>query len=259
MSSLTFALVQCATHWHDAAANRAAFDGWFTRLPPEADVVVLPEMFSTGFTMSAAEVAEPMEGPTVRWLGESAARLGKVVCGSLVIEDAGRRFNRFVWLEPDGTIAAYDKRHLFRMAGEHLHYVGGDERRVIAHHGVRILPIVCYDLRFPVWTRNRGDYDVVLCVANWPAARQVAWNALLKARAVENSSYAVGVNRVGVDGNDVRYRGGTAVYDPSGDTRLEVFDAEGVFTVTLDGAALETHRETFPAWRDADGFELTMK
>ena len=257
MPSLRLALIQTRTVWHDPAANRVMFDAWLEAVPAGTDLVVLPEMFSTGFTMASGEMAEPMDGATVGWMREAAVRAQVVICGSVVIEDGGHHFNRFIWARPDGTLVWYDKRHLFRMAAEHEHYSAGSERLVIELGSWRVCPMVCYDLRFPVWFRNRGDYDVLLCVANWPAARQVAWNALLKARAVENLAYAVGVNRVGVDGNGVVYRGGTAAYSFTGDTMLETFDVEGVFTVTLDRTAVEDYRAAFPAWRDADEFSVS--
>ncbi len=257
MQPLTLSLVQTATRWHDPAGNRTLFDEWLARVPDASDVVVLPEMFSTGFTMAAERVAEPMSGATVAWMRHRAASLGKVLCGSLVIEEAGARYNRFLWVRPDGTVTAYDKRHRFRMAGEHEHYAAGAARPVVALNGWRLRPLVCYDLRFPVWLRNRGDYDVLLAVANWPAPRQSAWNALLRARAIENLAYAAGVNIVGTDGNQVSYTGGSAVYGPEGSALLEAGGDAGVFSVTLDREALDDHRARFPAWQDADSFELT--
>jgi omega-amidase len=255
---LTLALVQTARRWHDAAANRALFDAWFDAVPDTADIVVLPEMFSTGFTMAAAEVAEPMDGPTVGWLRTTARRLDKVVCGSLVIAEGGECFNRFVWMRPDGAVVTYDKRHRFRMAGEHAHYAAGSVRQVIALGDWRILPVVCYDLRFPVWLRNRGDYDLLLVVANWPAARKLAWDTLLRARAIENLACVAGVNIVGTDGNHVAYTGGTVAYGPDGAALLESVADPGVYCVTLDGYALTTFRSQFPAWQDADDFSLDV-
>lgn len=250
------AVVQTALDWHDPAANRRRFDAWFEQVEPGTELVVLPEMFSTGFTMDSREVAETMDGPTVAWLRERAASLGAVLAGSVVIREGERWFNRLVWMPPDGTATTYDKRHRFRMAGEHEHYDAGHERVVVAHGAWRVCPLVCYDLRFPVWSRNRGDYDVLIYPANWPAARQAHWNGLLRARAIENQCYVVGVNRVGEDGNGVVYRGGTAVYDFEGNPVVEVFDAERIAHVELDRVALDGYRAAFPAWRDADDFEL---
>ena len=256
MQALRLSLFQCATHWHDPAANRALFDGLFNEASSESDVLVLPEMFSTGFTMASREVAEPMDGPTVSWMRERAAARGQTLCGSVVIEDQDDYYNRFIWAAPDGSITHYDKRHLFRMADEHRHYREGETRPVLELNGWRILPLVCYDLRFPVWLRNADDYDVLLCVANWPAARRVAWQTLLKARAIENLSYAVGVNRIGVDDNQINYSGDSAVYDFAGGVLVELGDQPQVANVSLDPHALRDHRDAFPAWRDADRFEI---
>lgn len=253
---LNLSFIQTATRWHDAAANRELFDGWFEQLPEATELVVLPEMFSTGFTMASAEVAEPMTGTTVCWLREAAQKLGKTICGSLVIVEDDQYFNRFVWVSPTDSIVTYDKRHTFRMAGEHEHYTAGGDRVVIELNGWRMCPMICYDLRFPVWFRNRNDYDVLLCVANWPAARQSAWQTLLRARAIENQSYVVGVNILGVDGADVRYAGGSAVHDPQGEFLLDAGTGEGVFNVALDRQSLEAHRTAFPAWQDADEYAL---
>ncbi len=255
--SLTVSLIQTATHWHDPAANRDLFDDWFTGLPADSELVLLPEMFSTGFTMSSREVAEVMGGPTTRWMQQRAVELGRVLCGSVVIRDGDRYVNRFCWATPDGEIQHYDKRHRFRMAGEHEHYDAGGARIVFELDGWRVCPMVCYDLRFPVWFRNRGDYDLLLCVANWPAVRRDAWNALLRARAIENQAYVAAVNVVGDDGNDVAYVGDSSVYGPEGETLVAPSGAPGIFSHTLDKAALDDYRAAFPAWQDADRFSLT--
>ncbi len=256
MQPLTLSLIQTAIHWHAPERNRAMFEQWLTQVPEHASLVVLPEMFSTGFTMASAEIAEPMTGPTVRWLVQTAQRYGKTLCGSMVIHEHGACFNRLLWATPDGQLRHYDKRHLFRMAGEDRHYTGGSAELTVELCGWRIRPFVCYDLRFPVWLRNRGDYDLLLGVANWPAARQLAWHTLLRARAIENLCFAAGANRVGRDGNSVDYRGGSAVYRPDGEAELEVLDTQGVFTLTLDPHVLKEWRQRFPANLDADDFTL---
>jgi predicted amidohydrolase len=212
-------------------------------------------MFTTGFSMQAAELAEDMEGPSVEWLRTMAARLGAVVAGSLIVADGGYR-NRLLWARPDGTLAAYDKRHLFRMAREHEHYTAGEERVVVDLYGWRVLPLVCYDLRFPVWSRSRDDYDLALYVANWPAARRYAWSTLLRARAIENLCYVVGVNRVGADGAGIDYAGDSVALDPRGRPLAELGDAAVVTQVTLSADALREHRRRFPAHLDADAFRL---
>jgi predicted amidohydrolase len=252
---LNVALVQQPLAWQDADANRARFAELLAPLAGRTDLVVLPEMFTTGFSMGAAELAEDMGGPTVEWLRATAARLGAVVTGSLIVADDGYR-NRLLWARPDGTLAAYDKRHLFRMAREHEHYAAGQDRVVVELHGWRVLPLVCYDLRFPVWSRNRGDYDLALYVANWPAARRYAWSTLLRARAIENLCYVVGVNRVGTDGAGIDYAGDSVALDPLGQPLAELGAAAAVTQVALSAEALTNHRRRFPAHLDADAFRL---
>ncbi len=265
MQPLNVCLLQTATHWHQPQANRDMFEELFARVPPRADLVVLPEMFSTGFSMASGEIAEPMDGATVTWLRQQAAVLGKVVCGSVVISEGGEYFNRFIWMPPDGTAGYYDKRHCFRMAGEHEHYSAGGGKIILQLGAWRVCPLVCYDLRFPVWFRNHAAgsgqhggaaYDVLLCVANWPQVRQAAWQTLLRARAIENQAYAVGVNITGTDGNGVVYGGGSAVYAPDGEILLELDAGARVADAELDGTSLQQLRKSFPVWQDADRFEL---
>ena len=256
MQPLRVSLVQQATVWHSPADNRALFAEKLDELVSKADLILLPEMFSTGFTMASREVAEGMSGPTVAWLVEQAGRVNGVVAGSVVIADDGNYFNRFIFAYPNGHLAYYDKRHLFRMGDEHHHYTAGRTRTVLDIAGWRICPMVCYDLRFPVWFRNRGDYDAIVCVANWPAARREAWNTLLRARAIENQSYVCAVNIVGEDGNGIVYGGGSAVYAPDGGFVTEIFDREHVQTVQLEVAMLEQLRTSFPVEKDADRFEI---
>lgn len=255
MRDLRVTLVQQPLAWHDAAANRAHFESLLVPHAGTTDLVVLPEMFTTGFTMSAAEIAETMDGPSVAWLRATARRLRAVVTGSVVVDDDGYR-NRLLWATPDGELAWYDKRHLFRMAREHEHYAAGETRRVLEVGGWRVLPLVCYDLRFPVWSRNRGDYDLALYVANWPAARRRPWCTLLRARAIENLCYVIGVNRVGADGVGIEYAGDSAAIDPLGEPVMDCGSAAAVTTVTLSGGVLDAHRARFPAHLDADDFRL---
>jgi predicted amidohydrolase len=261
---LRVTLVQSATHWHDAAANRAHFDARLGALEPGGtDLVVLPEMFSTGFTMASAEQAETMDGPTVAWLRAQAARLDAAVCGSVVIDADGAYVNRFLAALPGGDLVVYDKRHLFRMAGEDAHYAPGGERVVFTFRDWRICPQVCYDLRFPTFCRNRlGDggaaYDVLLFVANWPAARALHWRTLLAARAIENQAYVVAVNVIGTDGAGVVYRGDSGVWSWSGEPLAALADADADAALALDGVALRDWRGAFPAWKDADAFTLDV-
>jgi len=263
MEPLTISLVQGDTRWHDAAANRDHYGRLVRGIGGECDLVVLPETFLSGFTNETAANAERMDGEGLRWLHALAAETGRVITGSLVVQEGDRCVNRLVWMPPDGRHALYDKRHLFRMAREHERYAPGGERLVTTLKGWRIRCEVCYDLRFPVWLRNRHDretgrfdYDLVLFVANWPAARRHAWRTLLRARAIENLAYCAGVNRVGTDGNGLAYAGDSAVVDFLGEPLVECGATEQVVTVTLDPAALAAHRERFPAWMDADDFTL---
>ena len=256
MQPLTLSLVQTATHWHDPARNRQMFETWMDGLADAGQIIVLPEMFSTGFTMSSAEVAETMSGDTIAWLQAQAVDRGRIICGSVVIQEGGEYFNRCVWATPRGDITTYDKRHCFRMAGEHEHYSPGQDRVIVTAGGWRVCLMVCYDLRFPVWFRNREDYDAIVCVANWPAARREAWNTLLRARAIENQCYVAGVNIVGTDGNNVVYSGGSAAYGPDGTILVERFDDPGVLEVSFDPDVLEGLRKDFPVWQDADRFRL---
>lgn len=263
MEPLRVSLVQAATRWHDAPANREYYAS-LVRQVGRSDLIVLPETFLSGFSNDTRSAAESMDGEGVAWLRALASEVDAVICGSLAIRENDVVYNRLLWVRPDGSFEQYDKRHLFRMAGEHTRYGGGSERLIVTLKGWRILPQVCYDLRFPVWLRNRRlesaaggmDYDLALFVANWPAARRQPWRTLLRARAIENLSCVIGVNRVGVDGNDIPYAGDSAVIDPVGEPLVELGAQEQVVTVMLDPAPLLAHRERFPAWMDADAFSL---
>jgi omega-amidase len=266
MQALNVSLVQGATRWHDAPANREYYGSLVRRVAGQSDLIVLPETFLSGFSNDTRASAEGMDGEGVAWMRALATEVNAVVTGSLAIREGDKVYNRLIWARPDGTFAQYDKRHLFRMAGEHTRYGGGTERLIVELKGWRILPQVCYDLRFPVWLRNRRlesatggmDYDLSFFVANWPAPRRQPWRTLLRARAIENLSYVIGVNRVGVDGNDLPYAGDSAVIDPVGESLIELGTQEQVATVTLDPAPLLAHRERFPAWMDADDFSLDL-
>ncbi|HEY8011996.1 MAG TPA: amidohydrolase [Rudaea sp.] len=266
MTPIRVSLVQGATRWHDAAANRDYYGAFARALKGQTDLIVLPETFTSGFTNETLHQAETMQGDSVAWLKALAQEVGATITGSMVIRDGERYFNRLVWMRPDGTFDIYDKRHLFRMAKEHERYAGGDTRLIVELNGWRICPMVCYDLRFPVWTRNRHgksasdrfDYDLAIFVANWPTPRRQPWRTLLRARAIENLSYVVGVNRVGVDGNDLPYAGDSAALDFLGQSLAELGTQEQVVTITLDPAALAAHRERFPAWMDADDFRIEV-
>jgi predicted amidohydrolase len=256
MSTLSVTILQTALHWHQADENRRMFDDAIDAVPGATDLVVLPEMFTTGFSMDAPRLAESMDGETIRWMRRKAATVDAAICGSLIIEEGGEFYNRFVCLDSDGTLHAYDKRHLFRLANEQHHYCPGQERITFNLKGFRLCPLVCYDLRFPVWSRNRDDYDVLIYVANWPSRRHHAWETLLRARAIENLCYVVGVNRVGTDGNDLPYAGGSVVVDYLGQDMANLDDRPGAATATLDLEQLRKFRERFAFHRDADDFDL---
>ena len=260
---LRVSLVQGDTRWHDAAANRDYYGARVRALRGQSDLIVLPETFTSGFSNDAIGRAETMQDESVAWIAALAREVDAVVTGSMVIRDGERVYNRLLWARPDGSVAHYDKRHLFRMAGEHHRYADGHEKLLVELQGWRVCPLVCYDLRFPVWSRNRFDhgagrfdYDLLLYVANWPSARRYAWSTLLRARAIENLSYVAGVNRVGVDGNDLHYAGDSIVLDFLGQPLVELGAQPQSVTVTLSAAALAAHRERFPAQLDADRFEL---
>lgn len=264
MQTLTVSLVQGATRWHDAPGNRDYYGALVRPLAGKSDLIVLPETLLSGFSNDTQSAAEDMAGEGVAWMRALAKETGAVITGSLAIREGGIVYNRLIWAQPDGGMAYYDKRHLFRMAGEHTRYGGGTQRLIVELKGWRIFPQVCYDLRFPVWLRNRRlesatggmDYDLCLFVANWPAPRRQPWRTLLRARAIENLAYVIGVNRVGVDGNDLPYAGDSAIIDPVGEPLIELGPQEQVVTIAIDPAPLLAHRERFPAWMDADTFAI---
>lgn len=260
-NELKVSLVQGATRWHDAAGNRAYYAGSIAPLEG-SDLILLPETFTSGFSNEAIRNAETMDGPTAAWLSEQARKLDAAICGSVQLRVDENVYNRLLFATPDGKIRHYDKRHLFRYADEHKRYAAGNERAIVEWRGWKICPLVCYDLRFPVYSRNRHgdsgfDYDLVLYVANWPSARRYAWRSLLRARAIENLAYCAGLNRVGRDGNGLDYSGDSAVLDFLGQPLAELGAQEQTVTVALDPVALAAHRERFPAWMDADEFRLT--
>ena len=255
-------LVQGDTRWHDPEGNRQHYQHLMSGLAGKTDLVVLPETFTSGFSNDAVQSAEDMQGKTVAWMRAQAAALDAAVCGSVQLAEGGQVFNRMLFVTPDGAVETYDKRHLFTFAHEHERYAAGSERLIVTWRGWRICPLVCYDLRFPVFSRNALDaeekplYDVLLYVANWPSVRDYPWRTLLRARAIENLSYVLGVNRVGNDGNGLHYSGDSAAIDFLGHPIVELRDSEGVIEATLDWEALAAHRARFPALNDADGFSL---
>ena len=256
MPTLDITIVQADLFWHDAEKNRDQFTRTIESIEDHTDLIVLPEMFTTGFSMDAPALAEPMDGVTVAWMRDMARSTNSAICGSVIIaEDADYR-NRFICAQPDGSMTTYDKRHLFRLANEQDHYTQGDSVQTFELNGFRICPMICYDLRFPVWSRNRDNYDLLLYVANWPSPRHNAWATLLRARAIENLSYLAGVNRVGKDGNDLPYIGGSAIIDYLGNDLADLGDRQDTATATLDLEALQKFRDRFAFHKDADNFAL---
>lgn len=254
---LRVALVQTSLYWERPTANLAMLEEKIAAMDQPADLIVLPEMFTTGFTMKPEKVAEPMNLTTFKWMRQMAAQTGAVVTGSYVVNENGNYFNRLLWMQPDGEFDTYDKRHLFRMGKEHEHYAAGELRIIKELKGWRICPLICYDLRFPVWARNQQlEYDLLVYVANWPAVRRQVWNTLLQARAIENLSYTIGVNRVGEDGNGLYHAGDSAVIDFKGELLNRRSANEIIIEQTLDYEALQAFRERFPAHMDADAFEI---
>jgi predicted amidohydrolase len=251
-------LVQSLLAWQRPEQNRAHFAAVLAPLADATDLIVLPETFTTGFTVDGARHAEPPEGPTARWMLAEARRLDAALLGSVFVRDGTAVFNRMFCATPEGALSTYDKRHLFRMGGEHERYTAGDARLVFEWRGARVCPLICYDLRFPVWSRRSPElqYDVLVYVANWPRARREAWQCLLQARAIENQAIVVGVNRVGADPNHVDHAGDSVVHDPLGATLVALGSAPATVTVDVDLAALRDLRQRFPVALDADRFTL---
>ena len=266
MQDLKITLVQSDLHWEDTEANLAMFEEKIWQIGSTTDVIVLPEMFTTGFTMSASKHAELMNMRTFKWMKQMADQTGALILGSYIVTVHDRYYNRLLWMEPGGQFKTYDKRHLFRMANEHKTYSSGESLLIGTWKGWRICPMICYDLRFPVWSRNKWDfnanrlsYDLMVYVANWPTTRIDAWNTLLRARAIENLSYVVGVNRIGQDGNGIEHNGGSAVIGPKGDAIYMNEGMEVSKTIELSANSLEAFRDRFPAYMDADDFTIEFE
>lgn len=260
IADLRIALIQSDLHWENVEANLAMFEEKIWAIQGQVDLIVLPEMFTTGFTMNSS-LAEPMNSKTFRWMAQQAAQTKAVIMGSYIVQEKGICYNRLFAVYPDGTFKKYDKKHLFGLAGEDQAYVAGKSREVIEVNGWKLLPLICYDLRFPVWSRSKKgndqlyEYDAVIYCANWPQPRIHAWDTLLAARAIENSSYAIGVNRTGKDGSGSVYPGHSAVYDFLGN-QLTYATEEALLTATLEHRKMSHFRSRFPFQRDADSFSI---
>lgn len=269
MEDLKVTLIQSDLFWEDIDRNLAHFSQQLATLKDPGDLILLPEMFNTGFTMRSEKLAEAMMGKTMTWMQQQSKAKNCVLTGSLIIQENGMYFNRLLWIRPDGTFDTYDKRHLFRMAEEDTFYTAGKKKLLTEIKGWKICPLVCYDLRFPVWSRNKftinpasakeykAEYDVLIYIANWPERRSHPWKALLTARAIENQAYVIGLNRVGNDGNSIYYSGDSSVTDFKGETiSSNQSGREYTETIRLDYSKLDGFRKSFPVGLDADPFQL---
>lgn len=256
MEKIKITTVQSSLHWKDIPANLAMFDQKLEGLAGKTDLVILPEMFTTGFSMEPAEVAEQMDGTAVQWMRQKAAETGAAITGSLILEEGGKFFNRAVWMRPDGTSDQYDKRHLFSLAGEHEVFAAGEKKLLTEWKGWRICPLVCYDLRFPVWSRNVENFDLLIYMANWPEKRSHHWRSLLMARAIENQCYVAAVNRTGTDDNGLSYRGDSSIIDYSGQIIYQSSEVEGLFTCEISLESMATYRSKLCFLPDQDQFEI---
>ncbi len=282
MSDLKITLIQTALHWENVDENLRQFEYIFTPLKNTTDLIVIPEMFSTGFSMQPKKLAEEMNGKTMQWMRQQAKAANAVITGSMIIRENDRFFNRLIWMRPQGDFDYYDKRHLFTLGNEHQHYSAGEKRIIVTLNGWKICPLVCYDLRFPVWCRNRRQttdngpqkqpspvdrgqwtvdeqFDLLLFVANWPERRNFAWKNLLQARAIENQCYVAAVNRIGNDGNGIYHSGDSALIDPMGEVIFTQADTTFTKTFSLSCERLNDVREKMPFFQDGDEFEINTK
>lgn len=261
MSSLTLTMIQARLYWEDKEANRNLFEERIKSVKEKTELIILPEMFSTGFSMNPSALAETMEGETVQWMKRIAAQKKVILTGSIIIKEEEQYFNRLIWVLPNGQLGWYDKRHLFAYADEEKYYTPGSKRLIASVKGWKINLMVCYDLRFPVWARQQVqedacEYDLLVYVANWPERRSHAWKTLLQARAIENQCYVAGVNRVGEDGNGYYHSGDSMIIDPLGNALYHKKDEEDIVTITLQKEPLEEIRTKMPFWKDGDHFMI---
>jgi predicted amidohydrolase len=269
MSKLTVTLIQSNLHWEDKSANLQLLEEKIRSVKERTELVILPEMFNTGFSLNPEKLAETMDGPTLEWMKRISSEKNIILTGSLIVQEDGNYYNRLVWMLPNGQYGLYDKRHRFAYAGEDQQFAAGDKRLIASAKGWKINLLVCYDLRFPVWARQQSnmstgiapepegfEYDLLIYVANWPQKRIHAWNTLLQARAIENQCYTIGLNRVGIDGNNIYYNGNSMIVDPLGEILYQKNEVEDVYTYTLEKQKLEEMRNRFPFWRDADAFQI---
>lgn len=256
-NNLTVSIIQTDLAWEDKPANFKHFDELINAIELDTDLIVLPEMFTTGFSMNAEQLYDVSEGKTLEWIKQRANEKNAAITGSVIIKENDNFYNRLYFVKPDGSYQTYDKKHLFTLAGEHKYYSAGNKKLIVKYNGWKICPLICYDLRFPVWSRNTEDYDLLIYVANWPEKRVAAWDALLKARAIENMCYCIGVNRTGTDGNNFPYVGHSAIYDVLGEKiSTDLFEEAFVETIVLSKNHIVETREKLGFLRDRDRFEL---
>ncbi|MGJ1269392.1 amidohydrolase [Sphingobacterium spiritivorum] len=258
METIKITIFQAYLFWENVEKNLSNLELRLSSLREKTDLILLPEMFNTGFTNNVEKCAETMDGPTMHWLYEMSKKFDCVVAGSLIIQEEGKYYNRFVWMSPNGSFVKYDKRHLFGMAGEDQYFEPGNQRVILQLKGWKICPMICYDLRFPVWSRNQNEaYDLLVYIASWPDKRSGHWRSLIPARAIENQAFVIGVNRVGYDGNEIYYSGGSMCISPMGDVVYYKPEDEDLYTFTLNPKDLITARAEFPFLKDGDDFLLT--
>jgi len=263
LNTLKTTLIQSDLYWQDVDANLAMFEEKIWKIAGSTDVIILPEMFNTGFSMHAEKLAEPMNFKTFRWMSQMAKQMNAAIVGSYIIKESSKYYNRLYWVEPDGSFDFYDKRHLFRMGEEHLTFQQGRKRLIREFRGWKIMPLICYDLRFPVWSKNKYDeasgaldYDMLIYVANWPKPRTEVWSSLLKARSMENQCFSIGLNRTGSDGVGIEYDGHSVVYDFKGQAMNTVSNVQHMETIEINLDELQAFRKKFPAYLDWDQFEV---
>lgn len=254
---LNISCIQANLAWENIDQNLKHVEDQFKQLPKDSEMVILPEMFTTGFSMNSKQLAEEMEGKSFQWMKNKAKKINKIILGSIIVKENNNYYNRCITMFPDGNYYTYDKGHLFRMEREHIDFTKGDKKIIFKHNDWRICPLICYDLRFPVWSRNRNDYDLLIYIASWPESRREVWNTLLKARAIENQAYVVGVNRIGKDGIGISYSGDTVIIDPKGQIIKKAKDyEEEIISAELSLYELNRFRDKFPVFLDADDFKI---
>ena len=258
MQDLKVAAIQSSLVWENVDENLNSFSERISALNSNPDLILLPEMFSTGFSMNSEGLAEKMDGKTTSWMAAKASETNAVISGSIIVEEDGKYFNRLIWMKPDGSFDHYDKRHLFRMMDENRSFSPGTEKLIVKLNGWMICPLICYDLRFPVWSRTKGDYEVLIYVANWPKPRREAWRTLLRARAHENQAYVIGLNRVGLDVNEIEFAGDSVILNPKGEELDEVGTEEVTVEASLSYKDLQDFKSKFPMGLDADRFSIDL-